>query len=183
MALVDEVITATVKLYSASGKTTYVDWANITLSVKTGSRSLKKETKNFYAFTVLMWPFQLNSTSSSELTVFADNQVNNQTQQVPITVVGEPDHTRDGTQTKSTCAAPLLLLPSTHSFPEPVDRVKLGFDLPSLSVERNQVWLQQFEESIRQQLLQVGILGEREGQGWGREGEGSSIFQLHWRHM
>ena len=57
----------------------------------------------------------------------------------------------------------------THSVPESVGQVKLAFDLPSLSVERNQAWVQLFEESIRQQLLQVSTLrdgeGEQEGQG------------------
>jgi len=56
-------------------------------------------------------------------------------------------------------------LPLTHSVPESVGQVKLAFDLPSLSVERNQLWLQLFEESIRQQLLQVSTLRDREGRG------------------
>ena len=49
--------------------------------------------------------------------------------------------------------------------------MKLAFDLPSLSVERNQAWVQLFEESIRQQLLQVSTLREGEGEGE-QEGQG-----------
>lgn len=125
VALVDEAILATVELFYGSDKKTYLDGVDITLSVKSNLVTIKEETKSFAAFTKLLWAFQLNNTSPSTLTVRANNVISEQVQELPVIAV------------------------------ESVGQVKLAFDLPSLSVERNQLWLQLFEESIRQQLLQL----------------------------
>lgn len=170
VSLVDEMITATVKLYYGSNNKTYLDGVAITVSVRTGSVLLKDETRSFFAFTGLTWTFQLNTPSPSVLTVLADNQINQQTQQIPITAVGESGHTLAGTQRKATYVHSLLfLLSSTHSGSGPVGQVKLGFDLPSLSVEHNKMWVQQLEESIRQWILQVGTIIGKGSEGPGIE--------------
>lgn len=93
VALVDEMITAVVKLYFGNEKSTYSDGVDITLSVKTGLSMIKEERRSFLAFTGLRWTFQLNTTSPSELKVVANNQVNSPNQTIPIKVVGESDHT------------------------------------------------------------------------------------------
>lgn len=88
VSLVDEMITVTVELFYGSDKKTYLDGADITLSVKTDLATIKKETKSFASFTKLLWAFQLNNTSPSTLTVLANNGISSQIQKLPVIAVG-----------------------------------------------------------------------------------------------
>ena len=119
VALVDEVIIATVKLFYGSDKKTYLDGVDVTLSVKTDSVTVKEEKKSFASFTTLLWAFQLNNTLPSKLNVLANNTISWQVQELPVIAVGESERTPDGAVRKATyhanplCVCVFLLLANT----------------------------------------------------------------------